>query len=188
MLNRAKHLERVRRTCCWRPQSVQHTVAMRTRAPVGLPLPVLRALLRNPMTLLDGLTAARTRLGREATAVLAAIHALPRLVLALERLGPTGDALNKLAKTTTTLEALANDIREIPQAQRQLHALHEQIVAVACDLRALEPEIERLAKSTASLDRSIQVLTRAFGPIQTGSPNNSHRDDRRAPTPAKRRS
>lgn len=160
---------------------------MRTRAPGGLPLPDLRTLFRNPIALLDGIAAARTRLGREAAAVLAAIHALPRLVLALERLEPTGEALRELAKTTTTLEALAGDIREVPQAQGQLHALHEQIVAVACDLRALEPEIERLAASTASLDRSIQVLARAFGPMPAGS-NNTPRDGRRMPAPAKRRS
>jgi hypothetical protein len=153
---------------------------MRTR---GLPgLPDLRTLLRNPVALLGGLTAAGTRLQRETAAVLAAIHALPRLVVALERLGPAGDALGKLAETTATLEALARDTRHLPQTEGQLHALHEQVVAVACDLRALEPEIEQLAETAASLDRSIQVLSRAFSPLQSSVLQDGARDDRRATT------
>lgn len=145
---------------------------MRTRATPGLPLSDVRTLLRNPLALLDGLAAARTRLMRETAAVLAAIHALPRLVVALERLAPASGALGKLAETTAALETLAHDTRHLPQAQGQLHALHEQVVAVACDLRALEPEIEQLAESAASLDRSIRVLARAFSPLQEGNGNN----------------
>jgi hypothetical protein len=140
----------------------------------------LRNLLGNPLALLDCLTAAGIRFQRETAAVLAAIHALPRLVIALERLGPAGDALGRLAKTTATLEALARDTRHLPQTAGQLHALHEQVVAVACDLRALEPEIERLAGTAASLDRSIQVLSRAFSPLQPGLLADGARDDHRA--------
>lgn len=152
---------------------------MRTRVLPGLPLPDLRTLLRNPVSLLDCFTEAGIRLQRETAAVLAAIHALPRLVMALERLVPAGDALGKLAKTTATLEALARDTRHLPQTEGQLHALHEQVVAVACDLRAMEPEIERLAENAASLDRSIQLLTRAFSPLQSSVLQDGTRDDRR---------
>jgi ABC-type transporter Mla subunit MlaD len=142
---------------------------MRTHAPGGLPLPDPRDLFRCPGWLIGGLAVAGARLAQETAAIFAAIHALPRLVTALERLGPAADALATLAETTATLEELARNAKQVPPALGQLQALHEQMVAVACDLRALEPEIEGLAASAASLDRSIQVFARAFGPLRDGT-------------------
>jgi hypothetical protein len=145
---------------------------MRTQAIGRLPLPALRTLLRTPFSILDGLTTAGARFTYEAAAVFAAIHALPSLVAALERLGPAADSLTKLAETTENLENLARDTQHLPHVFGQLHALHEQVVAIACDLRALEPDVEHLSASAASLDQSIQGLTRMFRPWHEGTRNN----------------
>jgi chromosome segregation ATPase len=148
---------------------------MPTHANGGPSLPDPRDLLRIPGALLGGLTSAGTQLARETSAVLAAIRALPRLVVALERLASMADSLDRFTQTRAALDELANNTRHVPPALGQLRALHEQVVEIACDLRVLEPEIERLASSTASLDQSIRVLARAFAPLQA----KPERDDRR---------
>ena len=129
----------------------------------------LHRLLRVPERLLGGLTATGTRLVREGSAVLAAIHAIPRLATALENLAPTADSLAKLAETRAVLDELARRGRHLTPTLDQLRALHEQIVEIACDLRALEPDIEGLAAGTASLDQSLRGLTSALGPVRSAA-------------------
>ena len=109
----------------------------------------LRGLWRTPERILGGLV-------RETTAVLTALHALPRLTAALEQIAADS------AHTRGLLQDLARDTRHLAPTLGQLRALHEQVVAIACDLRALEPEIEGMAGRTAAMDRSISQLAEAL--------------------------
>ncbi|MBE9373387.1 hypothetical protein IQ251_02895 [Saccharopolyspora sp. HNM0983] len=139
---------------------------MRTRADTGAPLPALATAATAPVVLVSGLVTAGVRAARETGAVLSAIQSLPDLVRALDRLAPAADALAQLAEARSTLDELAAQVRHLPETLEQLRMLHEQVVAVACDLRALEPEIQGLAETTAALDESIRVLAGALGPLQ----------------------
>ncbi len=131
---------------------------MRTHADADPSLLDPRSLVRMPEWLAGNVWAAGRRFVQDTSAVLAAIHAIPRLVVALEQLGPATDAVTALAHARTELDQLARNARSAPPTLGQLRALHEQIVLVACDLRALESEIESLASFTASLDRSVDEL------------------------------
>lgn len=141
---------------------------MRTQA-VTLPglrrvLGVPRRLFGLPAKVMRGMAAAGENVGQHLLSVLTAVEMIPRLVLALERIAPAADSLATLAETRRTLDEIARNSQGITPAADQVRALHEQVVELACDLRALEPEIEDLASTTATLDESIRVLTAAIRP------------------------
>lgn len=123
------------------------------------PLPDVSSVLDVPGRLLGGLTSLAGAVLRETTAVLAAIHALPRLVVALERIGPLSDTL---AETRDALRELADGANDLGPTTDQLRFLHEQVVQLACDLRVLEPDVETLTKTTAQLDQTAQLLIAAL--------------------------
>ncbi|MDI2027494.1 hypothetical protein QFW96_02675 [Saccharopolyspora sp. TS4A08] len=136
---------------------------------MSTPLPAFSSVLSVPARLLGGLTLLGGAVLREATAVLAAIHALPRLALALEQLGPMADdlaetreALHRLADTREALNRLAATGDALGPSTDQLRVLHEQVVQLACDLRALEPDVETLTKTTAQLDQTAHLLIAAL--------------------------
>ncbi|MEB3367626.1 hypothetical protein [Saccharopolyspora mangrovi] len=126
---------------------------------MSTPLPAFGSVLSVPGRLLGGLTFLGGAVLREATAVLAAIHALPRLVVALEQLGPLADTLGE---TRDALRELADSTQDLGPTNLQLRALHEQVVQLACDLRAFEPDLETLTKTTAQLDQTAQLLITAL--------------------------
>lgn len=131
----------------------------RRLAGMPTPLPTFGSVLDVPGRLLGGLTSLGGAVLREATAVLAAIHALPRLVVALERIGPLSDTL---AETRDALRELADGTNDLGPTADQLRFLHEQVVQLACDLRVLEPDVEALTKTTARLDQTAQLLITAL--------------------------
>lgn len=124
------------------------------------PLPDFGSVLDVPGRLLGGLTSLGGAVLRETTAVLAAIHALPRLVVALEGIGPP--LSDTLAETRDALRELADGANDLGPAADQLRFLHEQVVQLACDLRVLEPDVETLTKTAAQLDQTAQLLTAAL--------------------------
>ncbi|SFS30600.1 hypothetical protein [Saccharopolyspora flava] len=126
---------------------------------MSTPLPAFGDVLSAPARVVGGLTSLGGAVLREATAVLAAIHALPRLVVALERLGPLADTLGE---TRDALRELADSGHDLGPTTDQLRFLHEQVVQLACDLRALEPDVENLGKTTARLDQTATLLIEAL--------------------------
>ena len=131
----------------------------RRLADMPTPLPDLGSVLDVPGRLLGGLTSLAGAVLRETTAVLAAIHALPRLVVALEQIGPLSDTL---AETRDALRELADGANDLGPTADQLRFLHEQVVQLACDLRVIEPDVETLTKTTAQLDQTAQLLIAAL--------------------------
>jgi hypothetical protein len=132
-----------------------------------MPLPDLGNVLAVPGRLLGGLALAGDLMVRETAALLAALHALPRLAAALDRLAPAADSLAALAETRDAIEEIADGAQHPAHTLDQLRVVHEQVVTLACDLRVLEPEIQELARTAAALDRSIRVLASALGPLQS---------------------
>ncbi|RRO18222.1 hypothetical protein EIL87_08270 [Saccharopolyspora rhizosphaerae] len=126
---------------------------------MSTPLPAFGNVLSVPGRVLGGMTSLGGAVLRETTAVLAAIHSLPRLVVALEQLGPLADTL---AETRDALRELADRRNDLGPVNDQLRALHEQVVHLACDLRVLEPDVERLAGTTSQLDHTARLLLTAL--------------------------
>lgn len=122
---------------------------------MSTPLPDFGSVLNVPGRLLGGLTSLSGAALREAAAVLAAIHALPRLVVALEQLGPLAGTL---AETSDALRELADGANALGPTADQLRVLHEQVVQLACDLRVIEPDVETLTKTTTQLNQTAQLL------------------------------